>query len=164
MKLRVKIFEVNNEIESEIQSIDKKLIPLKKDGWNFNWRELSKVEGSQLFGLSCISTPNSIEGIVMLTLFNDEMLFMNNIEVAPHNIGIAKKYENVAGCLIAYACRNSFELGVGDYNGYLSFNSKTKLVELYKNKYGATLAMGNKMFFTPEAGKKLMKKYLQIKK
>ena len=73
-------------------------------------------------------------------------------------------YENVAGCLLAYACRKSFEIGRGNYNGYLSFDSKTNLIELYQNKYGANLAMGNKMYFSPETGKNLMKKYLLISK
>jgi len=55
-------------------------------------------------------------------------------------------------------------MGKGNYLGFLSFDSKTELIELYQNKYGATFAMGNKMFFDPEAGKKLMKKYLGITK
>lgn len=92
------------------------------------------------------------------------MLFMNNIEVASHNIGRNKRYENVAGCLLAFACRESFDRGRGNYNGFLSFDSKTELIELYYKKYGASIAMGHKMYFDPEAGKRLMEKYLGIKK
>ena len=164
--MRIQIYEIETElsIDSEIEIIGKKLVPLKKDGWNFKWGELYKLEGSLFYKISCIQTPKNVEGILMLTLFNNEMLFMNNIELAPKNIGSNKKYDKVAGCLLAYACRMSFEIGSGNYNGYLSFDSKTNLIELYQNKYGATLAMGNKMYFSPEAGKKLMKKYLQITK
>lgn len=162
--MRIQIYERETglSIESEIQIIEKKLVPLKKHGWNFNWRELHKIEGSQFYKISCIKTPKIIEGILMLTLYNNEMLFMNNIELAPENIGANKKHEHVAGCLLAYACRKSFEIGSGNYNGYLSFDSKTNLIDLYQSQYGASLAMGNKMYFSPEAGKKLMKKYLQI--
>lgn len=164
MRIQIYDSETGLSIDSEIQIIEKKLLPLNKDGWNFNWRELHKIEGSLFYKISCIQTPKIVEGILMLTLFNGEMLFMNNIELAPKNIGTNRKYEKVAGCLLAYACRKSFEIGSGSYNGYLSFDSKTDLIELYQNKYDATLAMGNKMYFSPEAGKKLMKRYLQIVK
>lgn len=147
-----------------IQRIVRKELPLKKDGWNFNWKILFKVEGSEIFKVSLEESPKEIQGILMLTMFNDEMLFMNNVEIAPHNIGNNKKYENTAGVLLAFACKESFEKGKGSYEGFLSFDSKTELIELYHRKYGATVAMGHKMFFDPEAGKILMKKYLGITK
>lgn len=164
--MRINILEVNSniEIKAEIKPLEKKLIPLKKEGWNFNWKELFKVEGSKFFGITCLNSPNRIEGIIMLTLFYDEMLFMNNIELAPRNLGRNKKFDNIAGALLAFGCKKSFILGKGNYHGYLSFDSKTKLIELYQSKYDATHAMGSKMFFSPESGKKLMNKYLQIKK
>lgn len=162
----MKILEQKTQLEkdAEIKKILKKELPLKKDGWNFNWRELFKIEGAELFKISLMESPNLIEGVLMLTMFNEEMLMMNNIELAPHNIGKNKKYDNIAGCLLAFACRESFEKGKGHYHGFLSFDSKTELIDLYYNKYGAQLAMGNKMYFDPEAGKKLMKKYLRISK
>ena len=46
--------------------------------------------------------------------------------------------------------------------GFLSFESKTKLMKLYQEKYGAIAAMGQKMFFDPEGGKKLMRMYLKM--
>ena len=147
-----------------IQKIVRKELPLKKDGWNFNWETLFKIEGSEIYKISLEESPNEIQGIIMLTMYNEEMLFMNNVEIAPHNIGKSKKYVNTAGILLAFACKKSFEKGKGNYKGYLSFDSKTELIELYHNKYGATLAMGHKMFFDPEAGKKLMKEYLNILK
>ncbi|MEO0582047.1 MAG: hypothetical protein AAF135_07495 [Bacteroidota bacterium] len=67
---------------------------------------------------------------------------MNNIEVAPHNYGSNGRYENVAGALIAFACLQSIEKGKEPYEGYLTFESKTALIEFYINKYGATLAVG----------------------
>ena len=138
-------------------------LPLKKDGWNFNWRNLFKVEGSRIYKITLKESTKEIQGILMLKMFNNEMLFMNNIEIAPHNIGKFKRYKNTAGILLAFACKESFEKGKRNYEGFLSFDSKTELIELYHNKYGATLAMGNKMFFDPKAGKELMKKYLAIK-
>ena len=164
--MKVKLIEKKTGIEklAEIQRITNKELPLKKDGWNFNWRNLFKIEGSEIFKVSLEESPKKIEGILMLTMFNNEMLFMNNVEIAPHNIGKNKKYENTAGILLAFACKESFKKGKGNYLGFLSFDSKTELIELYHIKYGATVAMGHKMFFDPEAGKKLMKEYLKIKK
>jgi hypothetical protein len=64
--------------------------------------------------------------------------------------------------LIALGCLKSFELGKTAYTGYLSFDSKTKLIELYQNKYGAILAAGQKMYLSPETGKTLIKEHLNI--
>ncbi|MCB9352920.1 MAG: hypothetical protein H6573_36360 [Lewinellaceae bacterium] len=138
-------------------------MPLRKDGWQFTWKKLAKVEGAQFYKITLKKSPEAIEGVLMITLINDEMLYMNNVEVAPHNYGRKGKYENVAGCLIAFACKKSFELGKGHYLGFLSFDSKTELISLYQDKYGATWAMGQKMFIDPVNGRKLMGKYLSIK-
>lgn len=140
-----------------------KEMPLKNGGWQFSWRKLAKVEGALFFKITLKNSPEEIEGLLMITLMNDEMLYMNNLEVAPHNYGSKGRYENVAGSLIAFACKKSFELGKGPYLGFLSFDSKPQLISLYQEKYAATLAMVQKMYIDPENGKKLMKKYLNIK-
>jgi hypothetical protein len=55
----------------------------------------------------------------------------------------------VAGNLVAYACKLSFERG---YEGVVSFNAKTQLIEHYRQTLGAKLFAGNRMFIdTPEA-------------
>jgi hypothetical protein len=137
-------------------------MPLKKDGWQFTWKKLAKIEGAQFYKITLKDSPSKLEGLLMITLINDEMLYMNNLELAPHNYGSKGKYENVAGCLIAFACKKSFELGRGNYLGFLSFDSKTELISLYEEKYGAIWAMGQKMFIDPGQGRKLMEKYLNI--
>lgn len=147
---------------AKIDKIRKSDIPLKKDGWNFNWRKLHKVEGGRIYKITLLNSPDKVQGVVMITIFNDEMVFMNNVEVAPVNFGKNKLYDYVAGCLISFACLLSFQIGKGAYNGFLSFESKTELIELNQNKYRATFAMGNKMFIEPEAGKKLIEQYLKI--
>lgn len=162
MKVYLQEVQSGELIEAMISKASIKEMPLKKDGWQFNWRQLSKTEGAAFYKLTKIEAPSEVEGMLMLTLINEEMLFMNNVEVAPHNYGSKGKYENVAGSLLAFACYESFELGKNYYLGYLSFDSKTELIALYQNKYGATFAMGQKMYFDPEAGKRLMKKYLRF--
>jgi len=146
-------------IESEITPIGKKTILLKKDGWNFNWRQMSGEENGKTFVLRAINTPNQIEGALQLK--NEyNMLVMDALELAPHNLGQKKKrYDYVAGCLIAYACKESFKV-VGDYKGFLTFVSKTNLIECYTKKYGAELALGQRMFIDWKSGERLVEKYL----
>ena len=42
----------------------------------------------------------------------------------------------------------------------MTLESKTNLIPLYQNKYGATLAMGQRMFIDPDTGLELIDKYL----
>ncbi len=72
------------------------------------------------------------------------------------------KYDHVVGCLISFAALKSFELGKGNYVGFLVFESKTALIELYQEKYGATLAMGKRMFIDDITAASLIQEYLNI--
>ncbi len=159
--MQVQLLEVktNQGVVADIEKAVLTDLPLKKQGWQFNWRSLFKTEGAEFYRIARSGQPD-IEGMLMLTLMNNEMLFMNNIEVAPHNLGSTGAFDNVAGCLFAFGCLKSFELGKNHYTGYLTFESKTALIPLYQKKYGATLAMGQKMFIAPDTGLALIKKYL----
>ncbi|MCG8328871.1 MAG: hypothetical protein MI974_14360 [Chitinophagales bacterium] len=160
--MKALLLDKDNTIDAIIGEATNKDMPLKKNGWQFTWKSLFRTKGALFYKLTTIEYPTVIEGVIMLTLINEEILYMNCIEVAPHNYGSIGKYKNVAGALLAYGCYKSFELGKNHYLGFLSFDSKTQLIKLYQKKYGATIAAGHKMFFTPQAGKKLMKKYLLI--
>lgn len=162
MEIHLKEVSSGKLYEGQILESFPEEMPLKKEGWQFTWKKLAKVDGAQFYKITLKGSPKKIEGLLMITLINDEMLYMNNLEVAPHNYGRKGKYTNVAACLIAFACKKSFELGRGHYLGFLSFDSKTELISLYKEKYGATWAMGQKMFIDPTEGRKLMEKYLNI--
>ncbi len=128
--MKVNLIETKSgeKVEALILPVEKKEMPLKKDGWQFTWKKLAKIEGALFYKIALRQNPSEIEGILMLTLVNEEMLFMNNIEVAPHNYGRNGQFDNVAGCLIAYGCKKSFELGKGNYLGFLAFESKTELI------------------------------------
>ena len=154
--------KINGElVSSEIVPMDKKTVPLKKDGWRFNWRQLLK-EG-QVFILRTKSSPNNVEGALCLVREYD-MLIMEALELSPYNIGHKnKRYDYVAGCLIAFACRESFNIE-GAYKGFLTFVSKTELIKWYANKYGAEVALGHRMFIDWENGEKLIEKYLNRQK
>ncbi len=155
---------LNNQlVEAEIiPLINKEDVPLKKDGWNFNWRQLIKQENSRPYVLKLIESPRTVEGALLLRI-EANMLIMDVLEIAPHNIGKNKRYGFIAGSLIAFACRESFKIE-GDYKGFLTFVAKTKLIEWYKRKYGAELALGQRMFIDFENGEKLIDKYLNRKR
>lgn len=150
-------------IASEIVPMDKNNVPLKKDGWNFNWRQLSGAENGSACVLRTLNSPGQTEGALLLR-FEHEMLIMDALELAPHNVGqMNKRYDYVAGCLIAFGCRESFKIE-GDYKGFLTFVSKTNLIRWYAEKYGAELALGQRMFIDWENGERLIEKYLNRKK
>ncbi len=150
----------NNElVEVEIVPATSAEMPLKKDGWNFNWRQLVKEYNTRTFVLRAKEKSLNVEGVLQLRVEND-MLIMDLVEIAPHNIGSKNKiFDYVAGCLIAFACRESFQIE-GNYQGFLTFNSKTDLIDLYKNKYGAKLISGQRMYIDSDTGLQLIDEYL----
>lgn len=144
-----------------IEKATLKDMPLKKDGWNFNWRELFRENISgKFYKISLEHSPKIIEGMLLLVLMNGEMVEMKNIEIAPHNYGVKGENDYVAGCLISYACLKSKTMGLGAYKGFLSFESKTKLIPIYQKKYGAVPSLGQRMFIEEQVGEKLIKEYL----
>ncbi len=161
-KIHLKEQETGKCVEALMLGAGKRDMPLKKDGWNFSWRTLFKNREAIFYKVVLKETPNKVEGMLMVTVLNGNMLFMNNLEVSPTNYGHNGKYDFVAGCLIAFACKLSFIFGKGNYLGFLSFESKTSLVDFYRDKYGATQANDRLMFFSDTAGKNLMRQYLNI--
>ena len=155
------IYNLGNDelIEVKIE-IASGIMPLNKDGWNFNWNKLIKEKNTKTYVLKLKGNSNSVEGILQLRIENN-MLIMDVIELAPHNIGSTnKKFDYVTGCLIAFACRESFKIE-GNYKGFLSFTSKTNLIDWYKKKYGATQVLGQRMYIDDIIGIKLIEKYLK---
>ena len=147
-------------VEAEIIKGTVKEMPLKKDGWNFNWKSIIKRKNTDTYILRLKSNPSSIQGVLHLKK-REGMLIMDLVEIAPHNIGQEnKRYKSVAGCLIAFAYRESFKLE-SNYKGFLSFESKTKLMDWYMKTYYAKIAMGQKMYIEPSDGEKLINEYLK---
>ena len=149
-------------VEAEIVKGTLRDMPLKKDGWDFNWRAEIKDADKEVFILKLLSD-DSVQGALSLRK-HQGMLTMDLVEIAPRNKGQAnKRYKYVAGCLIAYACQESFNLE-GNYKGYLDFVSKTVLIGLYRAKYHAQSTIGQKMYIDPIGEKKLIEEYLNRRK
>jgi hypothetical protein len=81
---------------------------------------------------------------------------MHLVENAPFNKGRIKMYAGVAGNLVAFACKLSFQRG---HQGNVSFHSKTQLVQHYIDSLGATHVGGRIMIIHTVAALKLIDKY-----
>jgi hypothetical protein len=122
----------------------------KKDKWRFNWKREFKEENHQLYKL-VLDGDIQIQGLDSLQpMAQDLFIEMHLIENAPHNFGEDKQYEGVAGNMVAFACKRSFELG---FDGFVAFTAKTKLVDHYIETLGAQVIYSQDRMgiFTPAA-------------
>lgn len=104
-----------------------------------------------------LNNSDIIHGIISFT-DKDDHVFMDLIESAKFNKGNKKLYHGVAGNLVAFACKTSFEKG---YDGIVSFIAKTQLIEHYKLTLGAKLFSGNRMFIDTKEAYILTIKYFK---
>jgi hypothetical protein len=141
---------------SRLMKADLKQIT-KKNGWAFNWRTELNDNSREVFKLTISNNPNIIQGILSLTIEPDH-IYMDLLESAPFNRGKNKLYEGVAGNLVAYACKVSFQNG---FDGYLSFTAKTKLIEHYIKTLNAYHFGGHLMIINTSAANKLIEKYFK---
>jgi hypothetical protein len=65
----------------------------------------------------------------------------------------------VAGNLVAYACKISFQRG---FDGYVAFTAKTKLIDHYEKTLGAYHFKNQRMIIETQPAKILVEKYFKI--
>ena len=85
-------------------------------------------------------------------------IYMDLLENAPFNLGRNKLYEGVAGNLVAYACKISFQNG---FEGYVSFTAKTQLIEHYQKSLNAINFGGQFMIINTLSANTLIDKYFK---
>ena len=129
----------------------------KKNNWLFNWRKEFNDLRKEVYKLTIANNPQIIQGLMSLTIEEDHV-FMHLIESAPFNRGKEKVYLGVPGNLVAFGCKISFQRG---FDGFLSFHSKTKLIEHYINILGAYHFGGHLMIIPTKAAEKLISKYFK---
>jgi len=130
---------------------------LKKNGWNFNWKSELDNNINEVYKLTIVNNPEVIQGVLSIRKEKDH-LFMNLLENAPFNIGRNKLYEGVAGNLVAYACKLSFQF---EFDGFVAFIAKTKLIHHYETSLGAYHFGGHRMIIETHAAKILVEKYFK---
>jgi hypothetical protein len=129
----------------------------RKSGWNFNWKMELADNTKEIYKLTIINNPGIIQGLLSLSIEPDHIL-INLLESAPFNIGKNKLYEGVAGNLAAYACKISFQR---NFDGYVAFTAKTKLIQHYEKTIEAYHAGNHRMIIPTSSAKKLVEKYFK---
>ena len=89
--------ETGKPYSVKIVEVKFKELPLKKGGWQFSWRQLSRIKGALIYKLVLLDSPEIIEGLIFVVVENREMVSMKNIEVSPSNYGSSGKFKGVAG-------------------------------------------------------------------
>lgn len=125
--------------------------------WMFDWDYEFKQPDRDVYKLTIINNSNIIQGLVSLAVKEDHV-YMHLIENAQFNKGETKVYAGVAGNLIAFACKLSFQRGC---EGYVSFVAKTKLIEHYTQMLEAKHICNGLMIIQPDAALRLIDKYFK---
>ena len=130
----------------------------KNKGWNFNWKfEFDDIK-KEVYKLTIANNSNIIQGLLSLTIEQDHV-FMNLLESASFNIGKNKIYEGVAGNLVAYACKVSFQKG---FDGYVAFTAKSRLISHYEKTLGAYQFKNQRMIIESKPARILVDKYFKM--
>jgi hypothetical protein len=131
---------------------------LKKYDWVFDWHKEFNDTANEIYKLITIGNPTVIHGLICFTDKADHV-FMSLIESAKFNKGKHKLYRGVAGNLVAFACKFSFESG---YDGVVSFIAKSKLIEHYRLTIGAKqFGDSNRMFIDTKESLVLVRQYFK---
>ncbi|MEM7575529.1 MAG: GNAT family N-acetyltransferase [Bacteroidota bacterium] len=126
----------------------------KSKKFKFDW----KIESpNEVYKIYLIDEEDEILGLMSLVDYPTEYrIHLNLIETAADQRGEMKTIENIAGCLLAFACQVSFTRG---YYGFLSLQPKTRLISLYQEKYGFQ-QFGRQLAVEGESSRLLIQKYL----
>ena len=143
--------EVLRLLKSDLKTIT------KIKGWKFNWKSEFDDLQKEVFKLTIINNPLIIQGLLSITVEQDH-IFMNLLENAPFNFGKNKIYEGVAGNLVAYACKMSFQKG---FDGFVAFTAKTQLIGHYEKTLGAYHFKNHRMIIDSYAARRLVEKYFK---
>ena len=129
----------------------------KTKRFDFNWNK------EKTFDVYKLTIDNHDEPIGLLSLQVRPENFAIDIRLlasSKDNIGSLKKYSGIAGCLIAFTCREAFKAG---FEGFICLKPKTALKEHYVTKYGFE---STKLFLVSEGRNslKLIKEYYEEEK
>ncbi len=146
-----------NRIEVEIERVtDYDLGIIKEIGrFEFDWDEL---KDDMVYKLVPVGT-NDMEGLVALVDHPEDGFYyieVKLIEAAIENVGANKKYDRVAGTLLAFACGEAFRKG---YYGAVFLIPKTNLISVYMEKYGFK-HIGRGLHLDIECSYELIKRFL----
>ena len=135
--------------------------PGEYSGWEFDWSTI-EPEGYEVKALYA-DGDDRVQGLVALRCDRSiRGVFVRLVESAPHNSSHntssqgPKEYAGVGGHLFAEAVRESIESG---YNGFVAMDAKTSLIDYYRDKLGAKVLFGQRMFIDEGPARRLYEKY-----
>lgn len=128
---------------------------IKKSECLFDWKIELKSTFKEVFKLTTANNSGIIQGLICFEDKKDH-IFLHLLESAKFNKGKNKLYLGVAGNLVAFACKVSFDKG---YEGFVAFDSKTALIKHYEKSLGATYFRGQRMFIETRAAAQLVARY-----
>lgn len=171
--MKIRIIEVKTGLDAiaEIREGVLRELPSMHDNWRFNFdRQIKKLPNSTSYVLVTEEEPGVIQGCMIFQMVNKLIPNMAFIEIAPHNHKDVRKYDNVAGCLIAFAFQQSLILGKDGYKGLLFLDvmeehdeDQQKLIAVYTGKYNAQVVTGGTLLISDEGGIELIERYLERK-
>lgn len=115
--------------------IAKDFATIKKSPNRFDKFDWSTCKKKEVYKIRLV-TDKEILGLMCVIEHSDEetnAIEVDLLEVSIENMGPAKKLDRIAGCLIAFACRESFKRG---HDGCIFLIPKTYLINHYQEKYG----------------------------
>lgn len=126
----------------------------KSRRFHFKWNKEVEFE---VYGLR-IDASGEIIGVVSIERNRDEFAIkVRLIANAKEHTGVGKRLDRIAGSLLAFVCRISFDLG---FEGFVYLIPKTQLVKVYRDKYGFRNT-GTSMFSNAYNSKILIQNYYE---
>ncbi|WP_442588451.1 hypothetical protein ACSBL2_20635 [Pedobacter sp. AW31-3R] len=152
----IKDTTTEDKIQAKISKIDAKEIASinRTKRFDFNWNAEKLNNVYQLIAEG-VSEPLGLMSLVERP--EDFAIEIHLIAVSRDNKGKQRKYERIAGNMIAFACKEAFAAG---YDGYICLKPKTLISDHYKEKYNL---QSTKLFLVSEGKNSLdlIKEYYQ---
>lgn len=135
-------------IQATVSKIDLKEIALinKSGQFDFNWNA-EKLNDVYKLIAEGINEPLGL--ISLVDRPEDFAIEIHLIAVSKDNKGKKRKYDRIAGNMIAFACKESFAAG---YDGYICLKPKTLISDHYREKYNLK---STKLFLVSEGNNSL---------
>lgn len=102
----------------------------KSKRFDFNW---NKEKAFHVYKLTVEGKEEPIGLLSMEERPQDYALEIRLLAASKENVGQSQEFSRIAGCLIAFVCKEAFKRGFG---GYVCLKPKTKLEAHYMEQYG----------------------------